>query len=126
MTATTEKRILVVDDQAHMRRLLAYALRGLGAHVITVGSGPEAVAAAAAGHVDLLLVDVMMPGMDGFETVLAIKSRPEHAALPVIMLTARGQQETRTAATELGVKRFLTKPFSPAELAAEAARLLQP
>jgi len=126
MTATNEKRILVVDDQAHMRRLLAYAMRATGAQVVTVGSGAEAVAAAAAGPIDLLLVDVMMPEMDGFETVRAIKSQPGYAKLPVIMLTARGQQETRAAAEVLGVNRFLTKPFSPAELAGEAARLLQP
>jgi CheY-like chemotaxis protein len=125
MTDTTEKIILVVDDQAHMRRLLAYAMRGLGARVVMVGSGAEAVAQAAAGRVDLLLVDVVMPEMDGFETVRAIKARPEHAQLPVIMLTARGQQETRDAAAILGVNRFLTKPFSPAELAVEAGKLLQ-
>jgi CheY-like chemotaxis protein len=119
------KRILVVDDQPHMLRLLAFTLRRLGAEVITVESGAEAVAVAGAGPLDLLLVDVMMPSMDGFETVRAIKALPAHARLPVIMLTARGQEETRTTADELGVDRFLTKPFSPVQLADEAARLLQ-
>lgn len=118
------KRILVVDDQPHMLRLLAFALRRLGAEVIMVESGAEAVAVAGAGPVDLLLVDVMMPLMDGFETVRAIKAQPAHAHLPVIMLTARGQAETRASADQVGVNCFLTKPFSPVQLAEEAARLL--
>lgn len=118
------KTILIVDDELFMRRLLEQTLRRGGARLVSVDGGDAALAWLARERADLLLIDVNMPGRDGFETVRELRAGEAHAALPVIMLTAGGLAEVRTRAAELGVAAFFTKPFSPSALAAEAARLL--
>lgn len=120
------KTILIVDDELFMRRLLEQTLRKTGARIATAASGDEAIAWLARDSADLLLIDVTMPGRDGFETVRALRvdGDGKHATMPVVMLTAGGMADVRTRAAELGVAAFFTKPFSPAALAAEATRLL--
>lgn len=118
------KTILITEDEPHMRRLLEFTLAKTGARLVTAGSGEDALAQAAAGGIDLLVIDVGLPGMSGLETVSALKARPEHFRLPVIMLTARGQTDIKEAAAAVGVNAFYTKPFSPTELAATARALL--
>ena len=120
------KTILIVDDELFMRRLLEQTLRKTGARLVTAASGDEAIAWLSRDSADLLLIDVTMPGRDGFETVRALREDGDgrHATMPVIMLTAGGMGDVRTRAKELGVAAFFTKPFSPAALTAEATRLL--
>ena len=93
--------------------------------VDTAGSGEAALAIFDSKPVDLMLVDLVMEGMDGFATVREVRKRPAGQDIPVIMLTSRGQTTTRELAADLGIAVFLTKPFSPIELVAEAKRLLQ-
>ena len=119
-----KKRILVVDDERHMQRLLQFNLEKTGCIVETAGSGEAALAITGEKTVDLLLIDLVMPGMDGFATVQELRNRPNGKDIPVIMLTSRGQVDTREQASGLGISAFLTKPFSPIELVAEAKKLL--
>ncbi len=118
------KTILIVDDELFMRQLLEQTLRRTGARLATAESGDAALARLAREPADLLIIDVNMPGRDGFATVRELREDGAHAALPVVMLTAGGLADVRARAAELGVAAFFTKPFSPAALAAEATRLL--
>lgn len=119
-----QKQILVVDDERHMQRLLQFNLEKTGCKVHTAGSGEDALAFIQKNTVDLVLIDLVMPGMDGFETVGKLRGVPGGENIPVIMLTSRGQAATREQAGDLGVSVFLTKPFSPMELVTEAKKLL--
>ncbi|HEY0966339.1 MAG TPA: response regulator [Opitutaceae bacterium] len=110
------KTILVTDDEPHMRRLVQFNLAKLGHRIETANDGRAALARAAAGPIDLLIIDVVMGDFDGFATLRELRKLPGYTHLPVIMLTARGQSDTRELAEELGVNVFLTKPFSPIEL----------
>lgn len=116
-------RILVVDDERHMRRLLQFVLQKTGATVETAGSGAEGLERLKAEKFDLLLVDLVMPQMDGFSTLAQIRQVPGLEHLPVVMLTSRGEINARERAADLGVVSFLTKPFSPLELTAEVRRI---
>lgn len=118
------KTILIADDEPHMRQLLKFCLARTGARLLLAAGGEEALALAKAHPVDLLVIDVSMPGMDGFATVRALRATDAGGALPVIMLTARGLADVKAQADEIGVAAFFNKPFSPTELAAEATRLL--
>ena len=119
-----KKRILVVDDERHMQRLLQFTLEKTGATVQMAGSGTEAIECLRKDPADLICLDLVMPGMDGFATVREIRKDPSLPSLPVIMLTSRGQNEAREQATGLGIVSYFTKPFSPTELIAEAKKIL--
>ncbi|MBC8009912.1 MAG: response regulator [Burkholderiales bacterium] len=119
------KTLLIVDDEHFMRRLLQFALVRTGARILLAENGHAALAVLASEPVDLMVIDVNMPGIDGFATVAALRADAKHATLPVIMMTAGGLGDVRSKAAELGVAAFFTKPFSPAALAEEAKRLLE-
>jgi CheY-like chemotaxis protein len=119
------KVILITEDEPHMRRLLEFTLGKTRQRLVMAVSGEEALARVQSGPVDLLVIDLGLPGMSGFETIQAIKALPAYALLPIILLTSRGQTDIREEATKLGVRAFLTKPFSPTELTTIAQRLLQ-
>lgn len=116
--------LLVVDDESHMRRLLQFALAKTGARLLLAANGREALEHARANPVDLVVIDFMMPDLDGFATLRELRRDPRYTKLPVIMLTSRGQTELRDVAEEVGVDVFLTKPFSPTELTKHVKRLL--
>ncbi len=118
------KTILVTDDQAHILKLVEFALEEINCWIETARSGEEAVGKAARMQIDLLIVDVKLPGIDGFETVRRIKENSDCPDLPVIILTGQGHSDVRAKAAGLGVTAFLTKPFSPVELANRARGLL--
>jgi two-component system OmpR family response regulator len=105
-----EARLLVVDDEATILELLAGSLRFAGFEVVTAASGAEALRAAAASRPDLVLLDVMMPGGDGFEVVRRLRSSGPD--VPVIFLTARDGVRERVAGLALGADDYVTKPFS--------------
>jgi adenylate cyclase len=122
---TAPGTILVVDDVATNIRLLEAVLVPRGHTVLPATSGGEALALLAARRdVDLVLLDVVMPGMDGYAVCRALREDPETSFLPVVMITASGDQEKR-AAVEAGADDFVTKPFDQAELLARIGSLLR-
>ncbi len=117
-------KILIVDDEPHMRRITELSLRKGGYDILSARNGREAVEVALRVRPDLIVMDVSMPEMDGFAALRELKAAPATASIPVIMLTARGQHVARAEAETAGAALFLTKPFSPSALAAEARRLI--
>jgi two-component system OmpR family response regulator len=109
------KHILVADDEAHIREVLLYALKKEGFAVTAVSDGPAAIAAVEAGGVDLVVLDVMLPEIDGLE--ICRRLRAKHR-VPILFLSARGEEVDRIVGLELGGDDYLTKPFSPRELTA--------
>lgn len=109
-------RVLVVDDIYDSRRLLADVVLALGVEPVEAASGPEALARAHDSQPDLIILDVSMPGMSGFEVVERLKGDPETAAIPVLMLTALAAIEHRVTGLKLGADDYLTKPYNPREL----------
>ena len=121
-TSWPDPRVLVVDDQPQNVRLLEALLSPRGYDVRTASSGEEALAALDKDDVDLVLLDIVMPGMDGYEVCRVIRERPATAYLPVVMVTASGDEE-KVKALEAGADDFLTKPVNKNELLARVASL---
>jgi adenylate cyclase len=121
---TPPPRILVVDDTPANVRLLEAVLQPRGYEVLTAGSGPEALEAMTRDHPDLVLLDVVMPGMDGYEVCERLRADPAGAVLPVVMVTASGNEQ-KLRALEAGADDFIAKPFDKAELLARVRSLLR-
>jgi len=119
------KQILIVDDEDHMIRLLQFALKPVHATITAVKRGEAAVAFLEKNSADLVILDYSMPGLNGVETLRLIRATESGSRLRVIMLTARDQTAIRLEAGDLKVEAFLTKPFSPSDLARRAAELLE-
>jgi DNA-binding response OmpR family regulator len=109
-------RVLIVDDEPEIGRILAVILRGAGFEVAAVDGGRAALEHLAASATDLVLLDVTMPELDGFETLRRIREAPATARLPVLMLTANAGAADRARAESLGADDFIAKPFDPAEV----------
>jgi DNA-binding response OmpR family regulator len=109
------KRILVVDDESRYQRLLEANLRTDGYDVVTASNGVEAIEFFSSQPIDLILLDVMMPELDGFATCERIR---EYSNVPIIMLTAKGEEKDRVRGLDLGADDYLSKPFSATELLA--------
>jgi len=118
-------RILVVEDEKDIAELIAHYLTRGGYEVESVGSGPAAVAKVKASPPDLIVLDLMLPGMDGLLVCQALRADAATASVPIIMLTARAEEAERIAGLELGADDYVTKPFSPRELTARVAALLR-
>jgi class 3 adenylate cyclase len=116
--------ILVVDDLPQNVRLLEAVLAPRGYDIATAGSGREALERVNSGRVDLVLLDIVMPEMDGYEVCRALRADPRTSFLPVVMITASGEQE-KVAAIEAGADDFIAKPFDHAELLARVGSLLR-
>ncbi|MGN6781400.1 MAG: response regulator transcription factor [Marmoricola sp.] len=122
-TNAGEARLLVVDDEPNIRELLAASLRYAGFDVVVAADGSEALRAAAAQDPDVVLLDVMMPGLDGFEVVRRMRS--EGREVPVLFLTARDSTQDKVTGLTLGGDDFVTKPFSLEEVIARIHALLR-
>ena len=109
-------RILVVDDDEDSRRLLSHLLERKGYTVLLADGGRSALATLEDADVDVILLDVMMPAMDGFAVCRELKKSQTTASIPVILLTARDDMETRATGMNLGVSEFLAKPVNKDEL----------
>lgn len=118
-----EKRILVVEDQQDIAELIAMHVTDLGHQVSQVNDGPAGLDAARSGQYDLVVLDVMLPGMDGMEIIRTL--RMEQMKTPVLMLTARAGEIDRVLGLELGADDYLSKPFSVPELQARVKALLR-
>lgn len=117
--------ILVVEDDPDIADLIVHYLRGAGHAATHLSSGSEVMAHLRQHRADLAILDVMLPGMDGMALCRALRRDPETADLPIIMLTARGEEADRIAGLELGADDYVTKPFSPRELVARVGARLR-
>ncbi len=121
---TAQKRILIVDDDAFIRRPLEFILREEGYHAATAGNAEEGLRAIEACLPDLILLDVMMPGKDGLTWCAELKGDPRYAGIPIVLLSARGQNLDRERGLALGASDFMSKPYSPIELKRRVVELL--
>ena len=110
------RRILIVDDEPDIGRILSHILRAAGFEAVAVDGGRAALAHLAASATDLVLLDVTMPELDGFETLRRIREAPATARLPVLMLTAYTGAADQSRAESLGADDFIAKPFDPADV----------
>ena len=118
-------RVLVVEDDRDIAELITRYLQKAGHTTEHITSGSAAVARVHQAVPDLIVLDVMLPGMDGLMVCQALRGDPATAAIPIIMLTARGEESDRITGLELGADDYVTKPFSPRELTARVAALLR-
>jgi DNA-binding response OmpR family regulator len=116
---------LLVDDDARLGALVAEYLGRHEIDVTVAGDGERGLAALRAGRFDVVLLDVMLPGIDGFEVCRRIRAAPALAATPVVMLTARGDDVDKIVGLELGADDYLAKPFNPRELLARVRAVLR-
>jgi DNA-binding response OmpR family regulator len=117
-------RILVADDDVDIRELVEFKLSTMGHDIVAVGDGAAAIDACMAEKPDLAVLDVMMPGVSGLDAIRAIRAEPNLADLPVILLTARAQESDVETGFDSGADDYITKPFSPRELASRVQALL--
>jgi two-component system cell cycle response regulator len=118
-------RLLVVDDDQHTRNLLRDLCEASGYQVVLAEDGPSAVERIAEGGLDLVLLDLMLPHLDGFGVLQEVRSRPEGKELPVIILTAMGDMDGKIRGMELGADDYVTKPFKLVELQTRIQSALQ-
>jgi two-component system alkaline phosphatase synthesis response regulator PhoP len=125
MSVRPPTRILVAEDDPDIGNLLDHYLKKAGFIATVVTSGREVMPQIKRQAPDLVVLDIMLPGLDGLEVCRAIRSDPHSAAIPIIMLTARGEESDRIVGLELGADDYITKPFSPNEVVARIRALLR-
>jgi two-component system chemotaxis response regulator CheY len=119
------KHVLIVDDSATMRRMVMASLRPIEqATYLEASNGLEAIERLAVGRVDLVILDLNMPDMHGMEVVAFMRKHATFQSVPIIVLTTRGDDESRSAAMAAGATLYLNKPFDPAALVTSARGLL--
>ena len=118
-------RVLVIEDEPDIRDLLAFHLEREGYTVTRSGSGVEGLRLARAAPPDLILLDLMLPEVDGFEVCRRLRQDPVTQAVPLVMLTARGDEVDRVLGLELGADDYVVKPFSPREVVARVRAVLR-
>ncbi len=119
------KRVLVVDDEPNIVLSLEFLMRRAGFEVQVARTGGEALKALEGEPPDLVLLDVMMPEVDGYEVCERLRARPEWRKTKIIMLTARGREAERERGLALGADAYITKPFSTRELVEQVKRMLE-
>ena len=120
------KRVLVVDDEPNIVMSLRFLMEREGFHVEVAASGQAAVAALGRQPADLVLLDVMMPELDGFEVCQRIRANPAWRDTKIVMLTAKGRDVERDKGLALGADAYVTKPFSTRDLVAKVKQMLGP
>ncbi|MCU9839342.1 MULTISPECIES: response regulator transcription factor [Ruegeria] len=110
------RRVLLIEDEPNIAEAIRFLLTRDGWHVETHADGADAVEKIAGASADLIILDVMLPGKSGMDILRELRDRDDTRDLPVLMLTARGQSRDRDMAEKAGVSRFMTKPFSNAEV----------
>lgn len=122
----TKKHVLAVDDDANIRRIVQLILTRAGYEVTLAGDGLEGLAAVKSAKPDVVVLDVMMPHLDGIEMLRRMRADPEISAIPVVMLTARSQDEDIFEGERSGAQIYLIKPVSPHDLLDAVNRLARP
>ena len=117
--------ILIVDDSPTIRRMVRASLAPMGIDFIEAASGLEAIERLALGPIQLMVLDLNMPDMHGLEVLGFVRANQKFQQLPVLVLTTRDDPESRTAAMQAGATSYLTKPFTPQALLAEARGLIE-
>lgn len=120
-----KKVILTIDDELHIRELLEYNLTKAGYEVLGAETGEKGMELLRTAHVDLVLLDCMLPGIDGVEVLRRIRASSEFSSLPVMMLTAKGEEIDKVLGLEMGADDYLSKPFGIRELEARVKALLR-
>jgi len=119
------KKILVIEDDPATLRLVDYSLKQEGYEVITAANGPDGIQKALGESPDLVILDVMLPGLDGFEVCYQLRAEPSTAKLPILMFTARAQEIDKDTGRRVGADDYLTKPSAPEEIVNHVAKLLK-
>ncbi len=119
------EKILIVDDEEDILELVAYNLTREGFRTIKAASGEEALKAAGTENPDLIVLDLMLPGIDGLEVMKALKDNPATRDIPTVMLTAKGDEADIVTGLELGADDYITKPFSPRVMLARLRAVLR-
>jgi DNA-binding response OmpR family regulator len=126
MNPNNTKKVLIADDEVYMVRLLEMTFKKGGFEVISCRDGKEALVTAATVQPQLIVLDVVMPGLDGLGALRQLKENPVTKNIPVVVLSAKGHALTRVEAELAGAVMFLTKPFSPNQLLGEVKKILEP
>jgi phosphate regulon transcriptional regulator PhoB len=121
----TPKHILIVDDEADLVDLVSYNLRKEGFIVESASDGGSALKKIKKDRYNLLILDLMLPGIQGIELCRIVRNDPENSGIPIIMLTAKGEEVDRVLGLEMGADDYITKPFSPRELLARVKAVLR-
>ena len=121
----SKKSILIIEDEFPIRYLIEHQLKEYGYSILLAKDGPEGLNETLKSHPDIIVLDAMMPGMDGFEVCLQIKGDPDTSNIPVIFLTANQSEEYRRRAFEVGADDFLTKPFTAEDLVGRISAILE-
>jgi DNA-binding response OmpR family regulator len=119
------KQVLVVDDEEDILELVQFNLSKEGYEVKCATTGEAAIENIQAAHPDLMLLDLMLPGMDGFEVARFLKKNPETRNIPIVMLTAKTEESDMLTGLEMGADDYVTKPFSPRILTARVKAVLR-
>ena len=120
------KRVLIIDDEEAIQTVVKFGLKmSVGWEVLTANSGPEGLKCAQVEQPDIILLDVMMPEMDGLATFKRLRQHPETQAIPVILLTAKAQASEKRVYQKTGVNGVITKPFNSLDLAGEITQILK-
>ncbi len=122
---TEQKKILIVDDEPDLIELVSYNLKKEGFKVSACSDGEDALEKIRATRFDLLILDLMLPGIQGMDICRLIRNDPRTEAVPIIMLTARGDMTDKIRGLETGADDYMTKPFSPKELIARVRALIR-
>ena len=117
-------KILIAEDEPDIRELVAFTLRFAGYEVVTASNGEEAVQAAVREMSDMALMDVRMPRMTGYDACRAMKANPELKDIPVVFLSAKGQESEIATGMEAGAEDYLLKPFAPDQLTERVRAIL--
>ena len=118
------KKILIIEDDPATQRLVDYSLKQEGYQIITASNGLEGIRKAIGETPDLIILDVMLPGLDGFEICYRLKSEPATANLPILMFSAKAQEIDKDTGIKVGADDYLTKPSAPADIIARVEKLL--
>jgi len=118
------KKILIIEDDPSALRLIGYTLEKKGYQIITASDGLEGLRKAREEHPDLIILDVMLPGLDGYEVCHQLRQKPETATLPILMISAKAHQDDKDIALRVGADDYLTKPVEPSTIVARVESLL--
>ena len=111
-----ERKVLVVDDEENIIHILEFSIEAEGYEVITASNGEEAIKKARKEQPNLIILDIMMPKVDGYEVCRVLKANPLTKKIPVILLTAKGREIDKRLGFEVGASDYIVKPFSPSKL----------